>query len=212
MPADPPTDRLANLPDGDLDPLSLPPEDRPALASALIRGGGDGAADWLELDYDARFLRRKRLTSASGRPVMVDLPETVSLEQGDGLRLETGEVIGVEAAREPLLRVEGENLPRLAWHIGNRHTPCQVGDGHLLIRDDHVLRKMLEGLGATLSPTTERFRPEGGAYGHGRTMGHDHVHAHAADQVAPHPDTTRGHVNAHGHHPDFEAQSKQPKS
>mgnify|MGYP002857583601 CR=1 FL=1 len=177
MPADPPTDRLANLPDGDLDPLSLPPEDRPALASALIRGGGDGAADWLELDYDARFLRRKRLTSASGRPVMVDLPETVSLEQGDGLRLETGEVIGVEAAREPLLRVEGENLPRLAWHIGNRHTPCQIQPDRLVIRQDHVLEAMLRQLGAKIEKACLAFSPEGGAYGHGRTFGHDHGHA-----------------------------------
>jgi hypothetical protein len=34
-----------------------------------------GAAERLILDYEGRFLRRKRLVAASGRAVMVDLPE-----------------------------------------------------------------------------------------------------------------------------------------
>jgi urease accessory protein len=33
---------------------------------------------------------------------------------------------------------------------------------------------MLEQLGASVSPLTAPFRPEGGAYGHGRTHGHQH--------------------------------------
>jgi len=45
-----------------------------------------------------------------------------------------------------------------------------------LIRDDHVLAAMLEQLGATLRPLTAPFMPEGGAYGHGRTFGHNHSH------------------------------------
>ena len=39
-------------------------------------------------------------------------------------------------------------------------------------------------LGATIAPVTEPFRPEGGAYGHGRTFGHSHGpadHAHSHD-------------------------------
>ena len=42
-------------------------------------------------------------------------------------------MIAVEAAPRRLLRVTGD-LVRLAWHIGNRHTPCQVAGDHLLIR------------------------------------------------------------------------------
>ena len=121
--------------------------------------------------------RRKRLISATGVSFLVDLAETVSLDPGDALRLEDGRLIGVAAALEPCLRVTGP-LPRLAWHIGNRHTPCQIGADHLLIRADHVLEGMLRGLGATVTPTMAAFAPEGGAYGHGRTMGHDHGHFH----------------------------------
>ncbi|MFT4014991.1 MAG: urease accessory protein UreE [Paracoccus sp. (in: a-proteobacteria)] len=131
------------------------------------------APDCVVLDYEGRFLRRKRLVSRGGVSFLVDLPETVSLDPGDAFRLEDGRLIGVEAAMEPCLRVEGA-LPRLAWHIGNRHTPCQITTDHLLIRADHVLEGMLRGLGARVSATMARFDPEGGAYGHGRTMGHDH--------------------------------------
>jgi urease accessory protein len=147
------------------------------------------AAERLVLDYEARFLRRKRLVAASGRPVMVDLPETVSLDAGDALAGPDGALVVIEAAPEPLLRVTGD-LPRLAWHIGNRHTPCEVAAGHLLIRDDHVLADMLARLGAGVEHVTAPFTPEGGAYGHGRTHGHSHGPAH---------DDGHDHGHHHGH-------------
>ena len=124
------------------------------------------------LDYEGRFLRRKRLDCEDGQAVMVDLAETVSLDPGDALVTEAGPV-EIVAAPEALLRITGD-LPRLAWHIGNRHTPCAVADDHLLIRADHVLEEMLRGLGAEVVPVTAPFQPEGGAYGHGRTHGHSH--------------------------------------
>jgi urease accessory protein len=62
----------------------------------------------------------------------------------------------------------------LAWHIGNRHTPCEVTKTHLVIRRDPVLENMLRGLGANLVMQIATFRPEGGAYGFGRTFGHSH--------------------------------------
>lgn len=145
----------------------------------------DGATDTLSLDYEARFLRRKRLVSDGGRAFLLDLPETTSLDEGQGVELPDGTRIAVKAAAEPLMRVTGD-LVRLAWHIGNRHTPCQIADDHLLIRADHVLARMLRGLGAEVTEVTAPFRPEGGAYGHGRTMGHSH-------------DAGDGHARGHGH-------------
>jgi urease accessory protein len=67
-------------------------------------------------------------------------------------------------------------LVQLAWHIGNRHTPCQIEKDRLVIQDDPVIGHMLEHLGATVTQVVEPFTPEGGAYGHGRT----HSHAHGA--------------------------------
>ncbi|MDF0603691.1 urease accessory protein UreE [Psychromarinibacter sp. C21-152] len=139
------------------------------------------AADRVVLTYDGRLLRRRKLQAAGGMAFLADLAATVSLDHGDAFVLEDGRLIAVEAAPEALLQVTGD-LPRLAWHIGNRHTPCRIEPGRLLIQRDHVLAQMLEGLGAEVAEVTEPFTPEGGAYGHGRTMGHDHgpVHHHSA--------------------------------
>lgn len=145
-------------------------------ARQVVRQGAAGAGERVVLSYDERFLRRKRLICESGASVMVDLAETVSLEDGDALVTDSGQRVAVVAAQEPVIEVRGPNLARLAWHIGNRHTPCQVAEGYLVIRRDHVLEAMLQGLGAELVPVIAPFRPEGGAYGHGRTMGHDHAH------------------------------------
>jgi urease accessory protein len=131
------------------------------------------ADDRITLGYEARFLRRKRLESDNGASFMVDLVETTSLSPGDAFRLDDGRVIEVAAAEEPVVVIKGD-LPRLAWHIGNRHTPCQITTTHLVIRRDHVLEAMLAQLGAETKPALLPFHPEGGAYGHGRTMGHDH--------------------------------------
>ena len=104
----------------------------------------------------------------------MDLPETVSLNAGDAFKLEDGRLIGVQPAIENLLEITGADLTRLAWHVGNRHTPCQIEPDRLLIQQDHVMRDMLTKLGASLRDVTEPFTPEGGAYGHGRTHGHAH--------------------------------------
>ncbi|MEM6588299.1 MAG: urease accessory protein UreE [Pseudomonadota bacterium] len=139
-------------------------------------------ADQVELTYDARFLRRKTVIMASGARLLVNLPQTTSLDDGGRLVTAGGAEIEVVAAQEALLCVTtGEGLARLAWHIGNRHTPCQVEGDHLLIQNDPVIRHMLETLGATLKEVQAPFKPEGGAYGHGRTHSHEHgatAHAH----------------------------------
>lgn len=139
------------------------------------------AGDWAEaigqciLTYDERFLRRKVIHTAQGGSILVDLAHTTSLNHGDAFELADGRVIEIVAAQEPLLEVTGD-MVQLAWHIGNRHTPCQIEPARLLIQDDPVIGHMLEHLGATVRKVVEPFTPEGGAYGHGRTHSHEHGH------------------------------------
>ena len=132
----------------------------------------------ITLDYEGRFLRRKRLTTDSGEAFLVELPETMSLSSTDGFVLEDGRIIAIQLKSEPLLKVTHSHLPRIAWHIGNRHTPCQIGKDYILIQQDHVLETMLRQLGANIQKLECAFTPEGGAYGHGRTHSHEHAHHH----------------------------------
>lgn len=146
-----------------------------ALAQTLYRSGQWPrlATGRVVLGYDERFLRRKRLTMASGEPFLVDLAETTNLLAGDAFELDDGRLVEIAAAEEAVLIIRGD-LVRLAWHIGNRHTPCQIEPDRLVIRADHVLADMLRGLGADVTEARTPFTPEGGAYGLGRTMGHAH--------------------------------------
>ncbi|MDG1377922.1 MAG: urease accessory protein UreE [Yoonia sp.] len=134
----------------------------------------DGDAETCCLEYDARFVRRKTLVTDTGKRFLVDLAKTTSLNAGDILSLSDGTYVKITAAAEPVLRVTGTNMAQLAWHIGNRHTPCQITPEALTIRDDPVIGHMLAHLGATLTRAMQPFTPEGGAYGHGRTHGHAH--------------------------------------
>ncbi len=133
-------------------------------------------AETVTLPYADRYLRRRALTTDGGVRVVVDLPEARLLADGEEIAATDGTRIVVRAAPEDLLEITGPALPRIAWHVGNRHTPCQMEEGRLLIQADPVLRDMLERLGATVRAVREPFHPEGGAYGHGRTHGHSHSH------------------------------------
>ena len=132
----------------------------------------------VHLTYDARLLRRKRLVMDTGNTFLVDLAQTTSVNAGDAFILDDGQHIAVRAADEPLMRVTGD-LVRLVWHIGNRHAPCAIEPDAVVVQREKVMRAMLEQLGATVIDFDGPFTPEGGAYGHGRTMGHDHSHSHA---------------------------------
>ncbi|MEO8241474.1 MAG: urease accessory protein UreE [bacterium] len=150
------------------------------------------------LGYDERLLRRKRLRTTQGESFFVDLPAVTNLDDYWGFQLDDGRTIQVLPAEEALLQITGPDLPRLAWHIGNRHTPCQIEPHRLMIRRDHVLEAMLRHLGAELTLITEPFTPEGGAYGTGRTMGHEHGglahgdHAHGLETSPRAPEESFG--------------------
>ena len=173
-------------------------------ATSVGPGPDEPVTETVTLDYEGRMLRRRRLTTDAGLDVMVDLPEVRSLDDGDCLILEDGGRISVVAAPEDCLSVTGD-LPRLAWHIGNRHAPCRIEAARLLIRTDPVLARMIAGLGGTAIPVREPFRPEGGAFGHGRTMGHAHAetstthsHSHASGESHTHTHTTSySHTHRH---------------
>lgn len=166
------------------------------IAQTHLRADHHDGDGHVTLDYEARFLRRKRLVTDEGWAFLVDLAQTSSLDQGDALLLGDGRRVAIRAAIEPVLEITGDNLPRLAWHIGNRHTPCQILPDRLRIRRDPVIAHMLSHLGAIVTEAEARFTPEGGAYGHGRT--HAHEHGHSTHTHSPH-DHHQHHAHDHSH-------------
>ena len=137
------------------------------------------AEESVTLTFDDRHRRRVRLTDDGGEDFLLDLSKATRIADGDHLVIEGGGILRVRAADEDVadIRCSAPNeTARIAWHLGNRHTPVQVLDnGGLRIRYDHVLVEMAEGLGARVERKQGPFEPEAGAYAGG---GHGHEHDH----------------------------------
>ncbi len=147
---------------------------------------GHATVDTITLDRAARYRRRVLLRTDSGLELLLDLPEATYLADGDALQLDDGRLVLVKAAAEDLYEIHAHDplqLARIAWHLGNRHTPCEITTDALYIQPDHVLAEMVAGLGGQVHRVRRPFEPEGGAYGgkgplHG---GHHHGAAHQHD-------------------------------
>ena len=136
-------------------------------AKLSVAPQGD-AQEKLLLPFEQRHKRRLYTALASGEEVKLTLPRGAALRGGDLLQAPDGRVIEVVAAAERLVEVvckSTSELARVAYHLGNRHVPLQVGDGFLRFGENDVLEEMVRGLGVTLSIIEAPFEPETGAYG-----------------------------------------------
>lgn len=163
-------------------------------AGSIVRAAeakGVEPFDVAVLEHDERHLRRRVLTLRNGGQVLVDLLEPVALHDGDLLALDDGRHVGIVAPSEAIYEVRARDavhLAQLAWHIGNRHLPAAIEAERIVILRDHVIRDMLEGLGAAVTEAVEPFNPLRGAYsGHGGHGHHDHGH-HDHDHGHGEPD------------------------
>ncbi|WP_355659900.1 urease accessory protein UreE [Halomonas salifodinae] len=162
----------------------------------------DQATDTLTLPYERRVLGRLRATSDGGRELGLFLDRGPVLRDGEGLRAESGEIVRVRAADEPVVTARitaGLPLARLAYHLGNRHVQLALGEddhaspdqrGYVRFSPDHVLAELAALLGARLEHHQAPFDPEPGAY---NQLGHSHAHDHDHDHE-------HSHHHAHGHH------------
>ena len=185
-------------------------------ASSIVRKPAvkaDKIVDMVSLDHEGRHRRRIALTGEKGLVFLLDLEKATSLNDGDAVKLEDGTLVLVKAAPQTLIEVKTDNPMRLlktAWHIGNRHTPCEITADALYLEEDHVLAEMIRGLGCAMQTVSRPFQPERGAYhdhGHDHDHGghdhhghdhhdHDHGHTHGAGCGCGHD---HSHDHAHGH-------------
>jgi urease accessory protein len=154
------------------------------LAAALVK-----RAARIELDWDLRQKSRFEAIDTSGRRLGVFLARGSVLRGGDVLVAEDGSLVSVVAAPQPVLRVSAcpehgtpVDLPRAAYHLGNRHVQLELQPDRRQLEPDPVLADMLRSMHLIVREMQAPFEPEGGAY----ASAHGHAHAHAHDH--------------HGHH------------
>lgn len=185
--------------------------DKHGLANVMLR-----RAALLTLPYEQRCRSRLAVRLDDGREAAIFLPRGTVLRDGSVLVATDGNLVRVVAADQPVMRVTSADrmtLMRAAYHLGNRHTPVQVGADWLQLEVDPVLRDMLLRLGVQVEEVQAAFDPENGAYGGGHRHGHDETFAedHAvAQELFKHrhgegPGNAGGHAHSHEHshaHPD----------
>jgi len=138
---------------------------------------------------DERHLRIKAIALSDGSKIFFDLPEAIVLSAGDEVVLDKGRVVLIKASEEQLICVAAKNtlnLIELAWHNGKRYFPTEIPMDHILVQRDHVIKTMLEGLGAIVVEVLSPFNPLRGAYSPhnaNHTHGHDHSSAHEHERV-----------------------------
>lgn len=180
--------------------------------------------DQVTLDHDGRHKRRVVLTGEKGTSFLLDLEKATILNDGDALKLDDGGLVLVKAAAEALLEIKADNplrLLKMAWHIGNRHTPAEITADAIYIHDDHVLAEMVRGQGCQIAHVSRPFQPEAGAYAHdhgghdhgahahddacgcGHDHGHSHSHSHGHSHAHDHAHT-HDHSHTHDHHHDHD--------
>src|SRR4051812_25790088 len=151
----------------------------------------------LELPFESRQKSRLKAKLDSGEEVAVLLPRGEILRGGDLVTASDGRVIEIIAVPEKVLHIESSSLAKVAYHLGNRHVPVEVGETYLRIGEDHVLEEMLRKLGATVSHIEAPFEPEAGAYAGGHQHQHDEMgHGGKIHEFGEHH---HDHDHEHGH-------------
>jgi len=148
-----------------------------------------------DLPFELRQRSRLHVTVLDGplnaQAVGIDLPRGTVLRHGQWLTNSDGDVLRVDAADESLLVVHAQTpvaLTTLAYHLGNRHVPIQIGENCLYLAKDNVLADMIVGLGGTVKEFVGPFEPESGAYRSGESSTrqsnghHPHAHHHHGDE------------------------------
>lgn len=123
--------------------------------------------DVVTLPYEARQKSRLLVNTDSGTEIGLFLPRGQVLRKGLILTGPDHYRVRVDAAPEPLSVVRTDDalqFARACYHLGNRHVALQIRPGELRFPADHVLDRMLEGLGLTVTHEELPFEPEQGAY------------------------------------------------
>ena len=140
--------------------------------SRLVSSDSKQVQGRVPLTWERRQKSRQRVRLESGEEVALMLPRGTTLKDGQHIASEAGRIIEIVSAAEAVATVrstDAAGLARAAYHLGNRHTPVQLGKGWLRYRRDHVLDAMIERLGIGAVPEQEEapFEPEPGAFSHG---------------------------------------------
>jgi urease accessory protein len=124
--------------------------------------------DKVALTWEQRHKSRQKLVTMQGCDIALALPTGSRLQAGDLLPVPGG-WIAVELALEDVLLVRPRSLQEIAlvaYQIGNRHLPLEIGDHGLKTLYEPVLETYLGQQGIAVERAQLSFTPVSATSGH----------------------------------------------
>ena len=124
----------------------------------------------LTLCSEQRKILRGRKFSDCNKELFLQLPREGIIKDGDIFRTNQENIfICVKAKIENLFQISTSSklkMLKLIYHLGNRHIGIEIYDNYLFVKEDHVIKNLLENFDAEIKLVNKKFFPEIGAYYH----------------------------------------------
>ena len=124
----------------------------------------------LTLCSDQRKILRGRKVSDCNTELILQLPREGKINDGDIFRTNQENIfIHVIAKKEKLFQISTNksiDMLKVTYHLGNRHVAMEINDNYVFIKEDYIMRNLLEKLGAEIKLVHKKFFPENGAFLH----------------------------------------------
>ncbi|WP_216830820.1 urease accessory protein UreE [Alkalihalobacterium elongatum] len=117
--------------------------------------------EWIELDWEELTKRILRKTTNKGREVAITFEnEDHHLHVGDIVYKDDNVMIAIRTKLEPAYVVKPETIEemgKISWEIGNRHTPAVYENNEIILRYDETLVPLFKKVGVQFEKTERRF-------------------------------------------------------
>jgi urease accessory protein len=121
------------------------------------------AIDPLPLTWEQRSKTRQQVVSRGGCTLALKLPTGTRLPPGTVVHVGGGFHVEVTAADEEVWLVcaaDAQTLARVAYELGNRHFPIELGVGCVAALYDHTLEALWARLGVRAERACRPFLPD----------------------------------------------------
>ncbi|MHC5226569.1 urease accessory protein UreE [Ignatzschineria sp. LJL83] len=117
--------------------------------------------DWLEIDWEDLNKKILRKQTLGGMDVSISLQEGGHLHYGDILYEDDNTLIAIRTKLEKVYVITPKSMQemgKMAFELGNRHTQCIIDDSEILVRYDHTLEKLMDEVGVSYEESERRFK------------------------------------------------------
>jgi urease accessory protein len=117
--------------------------------------------EWIELDWEELNKRILRKSTNGGTDVAIALVAPTPLKVGDILYQDEAIQVVVCTKKEKVYVIYPESMVemgKMAFELGNRHTPCLISSDEIVVRYDQTLERLFEEVGVKYEQTERRFK------------------------------------------------------